>query len=345
MISRLLVAAFIASILFTYGFQGFAQSTNSLTIDGTKEEFKPSGKIYGDLFVNGNYNLDDQFGSFRLNRLHFAYKYQFTRNWYFNGMIESALEDYSPIAQGGDYNNITNLFEFCMGYSSDKLNAKFGLIGTELNQQQEKLWKHRYVDKVYADKYGLAPTNDFGFLVIYKISPKFKIDVAVTNGEGHKNLQADSSFRYAGGATWRINQHLIARAYADMVNYSGSIQSNFIGIVGYNNKFFNVGVEWNQQYNSLWNDGFHKNGYSAYLNGNLNPKLQVFTRYDYVSSNQPIDFAFRWNEQNDGSLIITGVQYEMIKQVQVAVNYRSWRSAQENSNPASYIFLDLALSF
>jgi hypothetical protein len=75
-----------------------------------------NGKIYGDLFLNANYNVADELLSFRLNRLHFGYKYTFSKEFYFNGMIESALENYDPIPEGGDYDDITNLFEFCFGF-------------------------------------------------------------------------------------------------------------------------------------------------------------------------------------------------------------------------------------
>lgn len=321
--------------------------TFAQTIDAplAQEDFKPSGKIYGDLFVNANLNVTDQYASFRLNRLHLAYKYQFTPNWYFNGMLESALEDYAPIAQGGDYNNITNLFEFCAGYSSTKWEAKFGLIATELNLQQERMWKHRYVDKVYADKYALAPTNDFGFLIKYKTTQKLSFDLAVTNGEGHKNLQADSSFRYAIGSTVKLNRFVTARAYADMVAHGKIIQSNLIFMLGLHYQHFNLGMEWNQQQNSQWNKGFHKSGYSSYLNVNINPKLQFFGRFDYVSSNRPEDFTYRWNELNDGILAISGVQYQVIQNIQLALNYRSWQAAEQSSASGSYVFLDLALVF
>ena len=102
------------------------------------------GEFYGDLFLGANFNLKNNQMSYRFNRLHFAYKHNFSEKLYFNGMIESAKEDY---ALSGSYNGITNLFEFCLGYQSEKLDAKFGLIGTELNQMQEKLWRNRNIDK------------------------------------------------------------------------------------------------------------------------------------------------------------------------------------------------------
>lgn len=316
----------------------YGQSAESL-------EFEPNGTIYGDLFINFNHDLENDFSSFRLNRLHLGYKYEFTKNWYFNGLLESALEAYNPIPVGGDYNDITNLFEFCLGFQFNRLEGKVGLIGTELNQQQERLWKHRYVDKVYADKYALAPTNDFGLLTIYRISPKIKLDVAITNGEGHKNLQADSTLRIAGGATVKLNKYMLARVYSDMVNYHGTIQSNLIGILGFTNKLFSIGLEWNLQSNSAWQQDYRRNGYSAYLSADLNEKVQLFSRFDYVSSNQPAELSTPWNLDNDGSLIISGLQYKIIEQVLVAVNYRNWSPYNATTNKASLVFLDLALNF
>lgn len=302
---------------------------------------KNPGTFYGDAFLNYNYSSATSQSSFRLNRLHLGYKYQFTDNLYFNGMIESAREDYEA---AGDYNGITNLFEICLGFKFTKLEGKFGLIGTELNQQQEKLWKHRYIDKVYADKYGFAPTNDFGLLLIFKPVNIINLDLAITNGEGHKTFQADSTFRYAAGITIRQGSGIVARLYGDVVTGSESAQSNLIGILGYETGLISVGLEWNKQFNNSHFSGHHRGGFSSYLSYNISEKYQAFGRYDYHSSNKPENLFTSWNINNDGQLAIAGVQYKLHKQINLALDYRAW-IREIDREIQSYVFFDLELSF
>lgn len=304
-------------------------------------ETQKQGQFYGDVFLNANHNFDESQTSFRLNRLHFGYKNQFNNLLYFNGMIESAREDYNP---SNDYNAITNLFELCLGFQLEKVEGKFGLIGTEFNQQQEKLWKHRYVDKVFADKYGYAPTNDYGLLVIYKPAEVFKVDLAVTNGEGHKQYQMDSAFRYAGGATFNHNSGFVVRVYADMLFDNSLHQSNVIGIFGFQKEKVSFGVEANQQFNSGNISDFERSGFSGYCSYNITDKYQTFARYDMINSNTPEGFADNWNIVNDGQLIIAGVQYKPLEKLCIALDYRAW-VAELDDEMQSYLFFDLELAF
>ena len=321
-----------------------ALTIHCLGQDTTKAK---QGKIYGDVFLNANHNFDNSVTSFRLNRLHLGYLYNISENYYFNGMFESALEDYAPIpdSAGGEYNNITNLFEFCLGFNFNNLSGKFGLIGTELNQKQEQLWQHRYVDKVFADKYGYAPTNDFGFLIKYQPIDLVNFDLSVTNGEGHKSLQADSTFRYALGATVNLSQSLSFRIYSDLVNYSSKTQGNVIAILGYSNNKISCGAEWNAQYNSFGIDGFNRSGLSAYASSQISKTIQLFGRYDYVNSNKPNNADERWNIDNDGSLIIAGAQHQLHEKILLALNYRGWQPAASGSDLNSFLFLDLGVVF
>jgi hypothetical protein len=303
-----------------------------------------NGKIYGDLFLNANYNVADELLSFRLNRLHFGYKYTFSKEFYFNGMIESALENYDPIPEGGDYDDITNLFEFCFGFKKGKFEGKFGLIGTELNQQQEKLWKHRYVDKVFVDKYGYAPTNDFGAIGIYRYNNMLTFDVAVTNGEGHKHLPADSALRFSGGITSYLFDKFILRAYSD-IETKDTLQTNFIAVFGYQSEILTAGMEYNMQTNSGGKNDFNRNGVSLYATGNINQKIQLFGRFDLSKSNKPEGYKGNWNSENDGSLIISGVQYQLIENAILSFNYRHWLPKNKDIDDMSLLFLDVAVQF
>jgi len=298
------------------------------------------GEFYGDLFLGANFNLKNNQMSYRFNRLHFAYKHNFSEKLYFNGMIESAKEDY---ALSGSYNGITNLFEFCLGYQSEKLDAKFGLIGTELNQMQEKLWRNRNIDKVFADKYGFAPTNDLGFILKYKPYKFISLDFAMTNGEGHKSIQTDSAFRYSIGSSFTKNAFYL-RAYTDFIYTNDFQQTNFIGIAGYQTSRLSLAAEFNQQYNSGGVTNSEKYGLSAYFDVNITKKIQLFSRYDYIRSNKLSGQNENWNIANDGDLIIAGFEYNIRKGIDISPNYRIWLP-DDGTKENSFVFLNLKIEF
>lgn len=297
---------------------------------------EPKGRFYGDIFINANHNFDASYSSFRLNRLHFGYKYQYNRHLYFNGMVESARESYEPL---GDYNNITNLFEFCFGFQYEQIEGKAGLIGTQLNQQQEALWKHRYIDKVFADKYGFAPTNDYGVVITYKPSEVIHVDAAITNGEGHKTGQVDSVFRYAAGLTLQSKTGFVARVYSDFLNQGEEAQINVIGMLGYLSDSFTAGIEYNHQFNSANQSGTNLSGLSAYASYNINERYQLFGRYDSISLN----YSEGVLPDDDGALAIFGGQYQLTKQITTSLNYRMQKLIGDSNK--SYLYLNLALDF
>jgi hypothetical protein len=303
------------------------------------------GKVYGDVFLNYNYNLENNQSSYRLNRLHLGYRYDYSENLFFNGMVESAIEDYVPATQpqGSEYNQITNLFELCLGFKFKLIEGKVGLIGTELNQQQEKLWRHRHIDKVFADKYGYAPTNDFGILVKYKPSDLLLLDFSMTNGEGHKSLQRDSVFRYALGGTFFAPAGIVGRIYTDFVNYPSAYQMNMIGILGYQNDLLSAGVEYNFQQSFSGMKDYNKGGLSVYASVNLLEKYNAFGRYDKTFSEIPATTSVL-NPFSDSELFILGIQRNINKNINLALDYRKI-IFEDQSIDDSLIFCSMEITF
>ena len=308
-------------------------------VPGQDDSLARKGTFYGDVFLNGNYNVNKKSFAFRLNRLHFGYTYIYSKNIYFNGMIESAREDYYP---QGDYNRITNLFELCLGIKFSKLEGKFGLIGTELNQMQEKLYRQRNIDKVFADKYGFAPTNDFGGILIYKPTEFITTDIATLNGEGHKMGQADSSLRYAFGITLKPFRGVYFRVYNDLLPVNSVYQLNSILVTGFQNRVFSAGVEWNKQFNRSNTRGLNIAGISVYASFDINNTWRIFGRYDIVEYDSPPDYLQDKTTEPDSQLIIAGLQYKINEQVSISINGRNQIVDQKTN---SCVFLNLTLAF
>ncbi len=129
-----------------------------------------------------------------------------------------------------------------------------------------------------------------------------------------------------------------------MVSYPDAQQTNLIGILGYNSDVISLAVEWNQQINTNSLDGYERSGLSAYATYNFSDKYQAFSRFDYISSNKPEGFISDWNIDNDGKLIIGGVQYMLQKQIKLAINYRGWMP-EANDKVSSYLFFDIEIAF
>jgi hypothetical protein len=58
----------------------------------------------------------------------------------------------------------------------------------------------------------------------------------------------------------------------------------------------------------------------------------------------PPEYEKPWNLQEDGSAIISGIQYTPIKHVKIALNYQDWVPYAANMDNESYVFLNLEIA-
>jgi len=77
---------------------------------------------------------------------------------------------------------------------------------------------------------------------------------------------------------------------------------------------------------------------------NINEKIELFSRYDQLSSNIPQEFNKPWNLADDGSALITGIQFQPIRQVRIALSYRDWVPSASNMDNTSFVYLNLEVS-
>jgi hypothetical protein len=124
------------------------------------------------------------------------------------------------------------------------------------------------------------------------------------------------------------------------------VQSTLAGFIGYRyKKLFSVGAEYNQKFNESFKEDYNRFGYSVYGSYNVWKMIQLFARYDWVGSNMLPDDDSPWNLTNDGSSIIAGVQYQPVKQLKFALNYRDWFPYASNLNNETYIYLNLEYNY
>lgn len=229
-----------------------------------------------------------------------------------------------------------------MRYKKGKLTTNVGIIDMLQFVLQEKMWGHRYISKSFNDRYRLGPKADIGGNVIYAFNEIISADFSVSNGEGYTRLQTDNTIKGALGVTLTPIKGMYFRAYADLMQKSVS-ESAIASFVGYENKRFTVGAEYNYKFNVNFIDGNDLYGYSLYGSYNIMKKWQLFARYDKLNSTLAEDDVLPWNIVRDGSAVIAGVQFSPIKYVKIALNYQDWVPYASNLESAHFIFLNFEL--
>jgi len=323
-------------VLFTFFLFG-----NSIKAQ-EKEEFKPYGKAFGRIFANfhdGISEASSEEAAFDLVRAYLGYEHFLSEE--FSAKINLDIgspDDLSEFSKIRRYAYFKNAY---VQYKKSGLTYQFGLISLKQFDLQELIWERRYMKKTFADEYKLGSSADLGMMAEYKFSDKFTADVTMMNGEGYSSLQSDDVFKYAAGATFTPFKSLILRGYCDYMKDEVA-QITPVAFISYTYKDnFNIAGEYNYQFNNNHKEGEDLYGYSIFSKYNLSKKLQLFARYDQLSSNIPDEKTTPWQLSKDGTALIGGIQFAPIKGIKVALDYQDWYPRAANMSNKSYIFLDL----
>ena len=229
-------------------------------------------------------------------------------------------------------------------YSIDKLVINFGLISTTQFSVQERAWGNRYIAKSFQDEFCFNSSADLGISAAYQISEILSVDAIVVNGEGYKNIQADSTFRTGAGITLKPLKNLTARVYYDFSNKVNT-QSSIAGFLGYENDKFSVGAEYMVQLQPKFVSDRSWNGTSIYSKLNITDNLNVFGRYDRLTSNTVEGETTNWNLEKDGQWYIIGFEYSPVKGVKLAPNFKGWNPSDNTQSFVSIATLNLEVNF
>ncbi|MCP4553481.1 MAG: porin, partial [Bacteroidetes bacterium] len=85
--------------------------------------------------------------------------------------------------------------------------------------------------------------------------------------------------------------------------------------------------------------------FSTYATYIIDKKFEVFARYDQLASNTLVSETDPWNLSKNGSAIITGIQYKVVKGVRMAVNYQGWKPKDSTKDSNSLMYLSFEYSF
>ncbi len=306
------------------------------------DDFKPSGKPFVKIFTNYHSTFYDgaMKPAFELTRSYFGYNYKFSEN--ISGKL--TLDVGNP--KMGDIEYVAYLKNAKINYKNEKILVSFGMIGLYQYKIMEKTRGHRYINKSFQDKYKFGTSADIGMHINYKFHKMISADFTLTNGEGYKKLQNDSSLKVAFGLTLNPIEGLSVRGYYDYVNKEIA-QTSLSGFVGYMSKKFAIGAEYNVQNNHDMVENYNFAGYSFSSAYQFTKKLEVFVRYDNLYSDEVEENGVKeaWNIEKDGQAIMFGIEFTPFKNIKIAPNFQGFQSAGEGSKYQSNAYISLEIVF
>jgi hypothetical protein len=310
-----------------------------------KETWVDKGSIYGVIFANFHTDIahSESDRGFEVKRAYLGYKVKIDPNFSANIKLDiGSPDDVSEYSLSKRFAYFKNAY---LQYKISDLTLQFGIADSKQFKAQEKFWGYRYIYKSYMDEYKFGPSADLGLFANYKLNDAIEIDASFSNGEGYNALQTDEDFNAAFGISYKPIKIISLRVYYDSYIANQTNQSNLVGFVGINFKPLSLGAEYNYQMNNKSIENQDMYGYSIYATYKASNKIKLFARYDQVFSNKLEGEINPWNLENDGSSIITGIEYSPAKQVNLALNYQDRLAYADNGTDEHFLFINIKVSF
>jgi len=306
----------------------------------TRDAFIPSGKPFVKIYTNyhSNFTNGTNRNLFEVTRAYLGYKYSFNR--YFSA--KANLDIGNPGV--GKLQMTAYLRNAYVRYKRNGLTASFGLIGTYMFSFQENQWGNRYLFKSFQDQNSFGPSADLGVSIAYQLNSFISADFSVLNGEGYKKIEVDSTFKYTVGVTFKPVKTLAFRIYYDYM-YKQAAQQTLSFFLAYTGARLKGGAEYNKQYNHGMSSGKDYSGYSFYGTYYFSKKVNIFGRYDYISSVTMANQVAPWNFSKDGQEFIAGVEISPVKGVEISPNYQLWKPRDAAKSSVSGAYLSLEIKF
>ena len=312
---------------------------------GDSTSFEMPGKVYGKIF--SNYHTEISNGNtppgFEIKRAYFGYKAKMSEHFDAHLKLDiGSPEDLSEFSLIKRYAYFKNAY---VRYKNKKFTTIFGILDVLHFKMQEGYWAHRYIEKVFPDKYRFGAKADLGWQIEYKWLDWLTTDFTIMNGEGYTKIQSDNTLKAGAGISVYPFNNFVTRFYYDYSEKT-TVQSTMALFLGYKikNKIY-AGVEGNYRINDRYRKNYNRYGYSGYLSYYIFKKWQLFGRYDQVYSNELENEEYPWDIAKDGSKIIGGVEFSPIKNLKIALNYQDWFPYARNEGNSQFIFLNLEVVF
>lgn len=291
-------------------------ATSFTAANAQEQNEYPKGKAIVQVFGNfhSGFGSERNDRGFELDRSYLGYEYKLDKS-----LSVKAVMDIGQSSDVSDYNRIAYIKNAQVTWRTGNLTLNGGLISTTQFNMQEKFWGYRYIAKSFQDMYKFGSSADLGLSASYKFANWISADAIIVNGEGYKKVQKADGLLYGLGTTITPLKGLSIRLYGGINEAPDETKEdiyNYAAFIGYKADAFSIGAEYNMIQNSGNVKDADQSGFSVYGTVKLNKKLDVYARYDKLSSKDD------WNIAKDESAVIAGAQIKLGKYVKLAPNFR-----------------------
>lgn len=309
-----------------------AQDTSKVLVSSSivDKPFVPSGKVGVTILSNAKTSIINNEVSevgFELERAYFGYTYKATKEFSAEVKLDVGLpsdlldtnnKKYEDLTLGRRSMYLKNAYGT---YVKGNTTITFGIIPLNGIGYLESKWGNRHAYRSFMDYNKLAQSADAGICIKQTIQDNLVIDFSVTNGEGYTKLQGDKDFVYTFTGTFSPIKELTLRLLGDFSNlkYQPVTIAAFAELKP-NDKFSLCG-EYVTETNYEGVNGNNLAGYSLYSTYAIDPKVKLFARVDNITSTQLDPDAPVWNDKNNGTTVIGGIDYTPTSNLRVALSY------------------------
>ncbi|WP_185957383.1 porin [Saccharicrinis carchari] len=309
-----------------------------VTFSQERTAFEPSGKPILKIFSNyhSTFSEGEIFNQFQIKRAYLGYAHTFSKKW-----SARVIFDVGNPKDGGQHQLAAYVKNALVNYKNAGLSVSFGLIGTTAFKTQEQQWGYRYLLKSFQNRHNFVSSADIGISAAYQFNNIISADLIMVNGEGHKKIEQDSIFSIGAGLTINPIDALTLRAYYETTTQekdSIKRQNTSALFVGYQFKKLALGAEYSLQTNRKMKEGVDWHGFSFFSTLQIK-SAKLFARFDKLKSKAD------WNTDSDGHLFIIGAEFNPVKGIKIAPNFRTLSPAADNAPHIKYAYINCEISF
>lgn len=247
-----------------------AFTTISTNLFAQKDEFKPSGKLWGYTFGDFYYKLgadslynsnpikkwgDTEFAKVKkdfigvnIRRLYLGYDYNIASNYTAHILLEGSDD---ILTSGGDRTVLIKAANLEWKNILKRHTLTIGLSGTPCYSISEKIWGYRSIEKTIGNARKILPANDLGIKLEGSIDTAKNFGYTLMYGTGRESKPEDNRLKkyYAGIEAKFFNKQLLIAVNFDYEDQSVEFQEqpmskmSMEGFLGFSNSLFTIGLE------------------------------------------------------------------------------------------------------
>jgi len=304
-------------------FAAFLMFSIITIVNGQEQEELPSGKPIAKIFADYRNQLNGE-GSFRgfgVSRAFIGYSYKTDNRLSAQILLDIGAPLRNEEVTYRRYAFIRNAF---ISYKMEKLTLTAGITDGRGHVEPLAFWGKRYIANTFLLINRYMDVADIGIIADYSISSTVTVNVQLMNGEGYTNIQNDSTILYGAGITIKPAGGFVLRFFGDTYSNGLDRKNTFSSFAGFKHTKFAIGAEFNYKTDFDWTDSHNVYGFSVLSSFYLNDHFELYARYDKSSSVIIEGEQDPWNILNDGSLLISGIQYTYSKHLRLAISYQGW---------------------